>query len=76
MNNNHQEIEELRSIRGSRAYYNLLKKRTEHLQKGVNQAVKDQNLIKAYGELCKLEDLKTNLRVIDLRITELEKDNG
>jgi len=76
MSQNHQEIAELNSIQGSRAYQNLLAKRKAHIQGEVNKAVRDQNLIKAYGELCKLDDINKTFKVIASRVKELEEDNG
>ena len=71
-----QEINELNSILGSRALQNLLVGHKEHLQKEVNQAVRDNNIMKAYGNTCRLDDVEKILSLIQLRISELKGEKN
>lgn len=74
-NDNYREISELKSIIESRALGNLLIKRKDHLQNKVNINVRAGELMKAYGELSKLDDCNKLIDMMKLRIETLNKEN-
>lgn len=67
-----QEIGELKSVIDSEAFRNILIKHREHLQKQVNAWVRQQNIVNAFGELSKIDDIDKIFDLIELRIKEIE----
>ena len=68
------ELSELNTIFTSRAFRQLLLTHKEYLQKEVNRFVREQNIIQAYGALCKYDDIEKIMELIEKRITELKEE--
>lgn len=67
-------LSELNTIFTSRVFRQLLLVHKEYLQKEVNRFVREQNLIQAYGTLCKFDDLEKIMELVEKRITELKQE--
>ena len=67
------DIGELTAISKSSAFRRMLERRKVYLQNQVNEFVRSQNLIQAYGELCKLDDIDQLLKMIDKTIEDLKQ---
>jgi len=55
-------------------YVKILKDRQIYLQKEVNRFIRTQNLIEAYGMLCKLDDIDKTLQIVVQRLETLRKE--
>ena len=73
MDNKILEIGEIKSILSSRALSKVLQTRKEYLQKKVNEFVRGQEWTKAYGELCKFDDIDQMMEILKMRLEELQK---
>jgi hypothetical protein len=54
-------------------FVNLLNQRKGYLQYQVNRYVREQSLILAYGELCKLDDIEKLKEQVQIRLKEIKK---
>ena len=73
-----QELSELLSIINSPALRGLLDERKKFMQGKVNQFVREQKLMEAYGALSKLDDIDKFRDVLSKRIRTIQKggNNG
>lgn len=74
-----EELYELNSILNSKPFLSILDEHRRHIIKSLHEAVRDKNIIIAYGEICKLDNTDRILGLVKLRITEIEKgekENG
>jgi hypothetical protein len=70
--NNVFELNELLNVANSAGVRNLLREHKESLQKEVNLLLAKQEFTKAYGELCKLNDVDKIMSLVANRIAELQ----
>jgi hypothetical protein len=68
------DIGELQNIVNSSALRRVLNYRKEFHQKEVNRFVREQNLIQAYGSLCKYDDIDKFLEILQKKVNELKKE--
>lgn len=71
--NKTQDIGELTSILHSKSFYEIIEERKKYLQGEVNNFVRQENLIKAYGALSKLDDVDQLIKMMAKRLEELNK---
>ncbi len=55
-------------------FVKLLRQRKDYLQKEVNTKVREQNLIEAYGMLCKFDDIDKTLEIVKDKVESLRKE--
>lgn len=60
----------------SRAVRAILQEHKDYLQKQVNRFVREQDLFKAYGEVCKMDDKEHLIRIFDKKLKELRKEKS
>jgi hypothetical protein len=53
-------------------YVGILHDHKQYLQSKVNEYVKAQDLFKAYGELCKMNDIDNVLGIVEKSVKEIE----
>ena len=70
--NNVFELNELLNVANSAGFRNLLRDHKDTLQKEVNLLLAKQEFTKAYGELCKLNDVDKIMNLVINRIAELQ----
>ena len=73
------ELNELNTIINSPALYRILDKHKQFLQKEINRFLRDQDNLRAFGTLCKFDDIDRILRLVKNEITEIKKgdeENG
>jgi hypothetical protein len=71
------ELQELLTLTVSpewRAYIRILEKHKEYLQGEVIRFVRENDLMKAYGSVCKIDDLSAQLKTLNKRIDDLKKE--
>ena len=57
-----------------KSYVKILEEHKAFLQKTVNENVREQNLIEAYGALMRLYDIDKIFSLIDKRLKDLERE--
>jgi hypothetical protein len=68
------ELSELSTIFNSKGFRQLLLTHKEYLQTQVNMFVREQNIIRAYGNLCKYDDIDKIIELVEKRIVDLKKE--
>ena len=68
-----QEKEELSIILNSKPFANIIDEHKNHILKDMKEAIRQQNILMAYGELMKLDDIDRIFGLVKLRLTELGK---
>ena len=67
------DLSELNTIVNSPALRRIIAEHQELLQEKINKFVREQNIISAYGELCKLDDSNKLIKTITQKIAQIKE---
>lgn len=68
------QISELENVVSSKELQVVIDEHKKYLQEEVNKFVRIQEITKAYGSLCKLDDFDNIIRLAKKRLDELKKE--
>jgi len=67
------ELNELTTILNSKPLRRILEEHKKFLQDKVNNCIREENLILAYANLARLDDIDRILKLIEQEITKIQK---